>query len=34
MRALAAHKPAIIDLKLDPEVMTIRRTLSEIRGTR
>ncbi len=34
MRALAARKPAIIDLKLDPEVLTIRRTLSQIRGTR
>jgi acetolactate synthase-1/2/3 large subunit len=33
-RAMAAGKPAIIELPIDPEALTIRRTLSEIRGTR
>ncbi|MEX2199847.1 MAG: thiamine pyrophosphate-dependent enzyme, partial [Dongiaceae bacterium] len=33
-RAMAAGTPAIIELPIDPEALTIRRTLSEIRGTR
>jgi acetolactate synthase-1/2/3 large subunit len=33
-RAMAAGKPAIVELPIDPEALTIRRTLSEIRGTR
>ncbi|MEX0809000.1 MAG: thiamine pyrophosphate-binding protein [Dongiaceae bacterium] len=33
-RAMAAGKPAIIELPIDPEALTIRRTLSEIRGAR
>jgi acetolactate synthase-1/2/3 large subunit len=33
-RAMAAGKPAILELPIDPEALTIRRTLSEIRGTR
>jgi acetolactate synthase-1/2/3 large subunit len=30
-RAVAAKKPAVLDLHLDPEVITPRQTLSEIR---
>jgi acetolactate synthase-1/2/3 large subunit len=30
-RALASGKPAVIELKLDPEALTPRQTLSEIR---
>ena len=33
-RAMAAGKPAILELPIDPEALTIRRTMSEIRGTR
>jgi acetolactate synthase-1/2/3 large subunit len=32
-RALAANKPAIIELKIDPEAITPRQTLSQIRGS-
>jgi acetolactate synthase-1/2/3 large subunit len=31
-RALAANKPAIIELKIDPEALTPRQTLSQIRA--
>ncbi len=31
-RALAAGKPALIELKLDPEALTIRQSLSQIRA--
>jgi acetolactate synthase-1/2/3 large subunit len=32
-RAVAANKPAIIELKIDPEALTPRQTLSQIRGS-
>jgi acetolactate synthase-1/2/3 large subunit len=32
-RALAARRPALIELKTDPEAITTRQTLSEIRAT-
>ena len=31
-RALASGKPALIDLRLDPEAITPRQSLSEIRA--
>jgi acetolactate synthase-1/2/3 large subunit len=31
-RALDANKPAIIELKIDPEALTARQTLSQIRA--
>jgi acetolactate synthase-1/2/3 large subunit len=31
-QALNAGKPALIELKLDPEAISPRKTLSEIRG--
>ena len=31
-RALASGKPAIIELKLDPEALTPRQTLSAVRA--
>jgi acetolactate synthase-1/2/3 large subunit len=30
--ALASSKPSIIELKLDPEALTVRQTLSQVRG--
>jgi acetolactate synthase-1/2/3 large subunit len=30
-RSLAANKPAIIELKIDPEALTPKQTLSQIR---
>jgi len=33
-QALEAGKPAVIELKLDPEALSVRRTLSEIRAQR
>jgi acetolactate synthase-1/2/3 large subunit len=31
-QALAGNKPSVIELKLDPEALTVRQTLSQIRG--
>ena len=31
-RAMAAGKPALIEIKLDPEALTIRQSLSQIRA--
>ena len=31
-RAMAAGKPALIEIRIDPEVLTIRQTLSQIRA--
>jgi acetolactate synthase I/II/III large subunit len=33
-RALEAGKPAVIELKIDPEAISVRKTLSEIRDRR
>jgi len=31
-RAMAAGKPTLIEIRIDPEVLTIRQTLSQIRA--
>jgi acetolactate synthase I/II/III large subunit len=31
-RALAAGKPTLLEIRIDPEALTIRQTLSEIRA--
>ena len=33
-QALEAGRPAVIELKLDPEAISVRKTLSEIRAQR
>jgi acetolactate synthase-1/2/3 large subunit len=32
-QALASSKPSVIELKLDPEALTVRQTMSQLRGT-